>query len=171
MLLLEAPSEATARSAQNRLVQIARTSPEARDEVIDTLMPALIMGIKDQANFRKVDKITQVLGTLHAMRAVPVLAANIGWHGLVAGLSLRPYPLARALVAIGTPAVGAVGAVLRNAKKSTDRSLAAVVLGRIGTTTAAEALRSAQPRERDPGVRRAIAASLRDIDRTPHEGQ
>ncbi|TAN24002.1 MAG: HEAT repeat domain-containing protein [Acidobacteria bacterium] len=152
-------------------MQLAWVSPKARDKVIELLMLALVTSMEDQAKFSKVERITQILGKLEAKRAVPVLAVNIGWHGLVSDLSLRPYPFAQALVAIGPPAVGAVGAVLRDATRPRERALAAVVLGRIGNSAAADALRSAQPRERDADVRRAIVASLREIGRAPHEGQ
>ena len=143
-------------NAQTKLIVMAKTSSEARSQII----PSLINAINEQRDFEIVRGAIQILGSVKAVEAVPALTQHISANNGTVGLPLSHFPAVRALIQIGEPAVSELARTLRESEAPHARELAAEALGEIGGDQAKEALTRALTTEKDQGVIKYIQMSL-----------
>lgn len=149
---------------QQRLLQIAKESPESRNDVIDALLKTLEEPrVRAFGGYRELWLLVcDSLGKLRATRAIDTLVELLDADDGITGIPVENRPAVMALIQIGEPAVGKLATVVvaPNSSRKT-RMRAAEALAEIGSPTAIAALKRALETEKDDGVRKFIRVYLR----------
>src|SRR5688572_1174565 len=153
------------RKTQQRLLQIAKESPESRNDVIDALLRTLEEPrVRAFIGYRLLWLLVcDSLGKLRATRGIDTLVELLDADDGITGIPVENRPAVKALIQIGEPAVGklAIVVVAPNSSRKT-RMRAAEALAGIGGPTATTALRRALETEKDDVVRSNIEVFLRE---------
>lgn len=134
-IVIQGPSSETQQRVLGGLSGIASESQESRSQVIESLIGVLEDPVSkgESAIAPRWTTAVNLLGDLRATEAIEVLVRNLdetGQNGVV--ISLHYRPVARALAAIGAPAIPRLIEALSDEKPDL-RSEAASTLARIGS--------------------------------------
>src|SRR5215469_7159062 len=110
---LYSANPSTVTLAKERLLTIARQSPQNRSEVIGKLLPVLDDPRTEHIQYSNAWYASaEALGDLVAVEATDTLVRHLDYTDGVAGLSLSRVPASKALIRIGKPAIHALSVAL-----------------------------------------------------------
>jgi hypothetical protein len=161
-LFADLQRESTTVTAASQLESLGISDPSVRAYLATHLPPLL----ETRSNITVWKSEVVLAGNMKLVEAVPALTRLLtvnsedgGLHTIYKSMELLNDAPARALVAIGDPAVEDVAKLLDNADNKT-RSRAVRVLIKINSQASKDALKRHEPNEADPGLQRLIAKHL-----------
>jgi HEAT repeat protein len=165
MQKLGSNDEAEREQAKKEIRSLLRESAESREQVIQELIKLVEksdtgLRFSSKAHYDAWSFAVGLLGELKATESLDALVACIECNDGVAGLSFDGYPVLRAVIEIGPPAVPKLTEALRDSRPAT-RKYAALALGEIGGDDAKKALQSALLSEQDKEIETTIRIALR----------
>ena len=177
-LYLDTPE---AGQAAIKLTEVAKESPECREEIINALIEALNKADlqNDDSAFRLWAKGSGILGELRAVEALDLLIAHLDLNDGWFSASMVHEPVVGAMEKMGEVAVPKLAVALKHNPRKEIRLAAALCLATIGGSEALDALNSALTSETEECVRRLITLLLPTPDEkanskhrvTAHDGE
>jgi HEAT repeat protein len=152
--------------ATTKLLELAKESPQCREEVINTVIDALNKADlkNDDSAFRLWAKGSAILAELKAVEAIDLLIAHLDLNDGFFSASMSHEPVVLAMEDMGEVAVPKLAMALKHNPDKEIRLAAALCLSTIGGSEAVDALNSALTSETEECVRRLITLLLPSPD-------